>query len=194
MMHSSFTGKLAMSSAHRTKKSQIAANPPGGARPEIEWVGVGALKPAPNNARTHSKRQIKLIARSIERFGFMNPILVDSESGILARHGRWAAAKLLGFKKGPTLRFEHLSDTDKRAYILADNRIAEKAGWDREILAIELQAFVDMSPAGATRSGKVSSPLLTDRAATLRASPFLLPPWRQSSSVSYTTCYRKPRA
>jgi ParB-like nuclease domain len=133
-----------MSSAHRTKKSQIAANPPGAPRPEIEWVEVGALKPAPNNARTHSKRQIKLIARSIERFGFMNPILVDSESGILAGHGRWAAAKLLGFKKVPTLRFEHLSDTDKRAYILADNRIAEKAGWDREILAIELQAFVDM--------------------------------------------------
>jgi DNA modification methylase len=74
----------------------------------------------------------------------MNPILIDDEGGIIAGHGRWAAAKLLGLQKVPTLRFEHLSDADKRAYILADNRIAEKAGWDREILAIELQAFVDM--------------------------------------------------
>jgi DNA modification methylase len=103
------------------------------------------LAPARNNARTHSNRQIKLIARSIERFGFMNPILVDGEGGIIAGHGRWAAAKLLGLQKVPTLRFDHLSDADKRAYILADNRIAEKAGWDREILAIELQAFVDMN-------------------------------------------------
>jgi DNA modification methylase len=112
--------------------------------PNIEWVAIGALRPAPTNARTHSKRQIKLIARSIERFGFMNPILVDGQHGIIAGHGRWAAAKILGLQKVPTLRFEHLSDADKRAYILADNRIAEKAGWDREILAIELQAFVDM--------------------------------------------------
>ena len=130
-----------MSSLSRIKRSRSADS----ARParEIEWVGIGTLKPAPNNARTHSKRQIKLIARSIERFGFMNPILVDGEHGIIAGHGRLAAAKLLGLKEVPTLRFEHLSDADKRAYILADNRIAEKAGWDREILAIELQAFVD---------------------------------------------------
>jgi len=131
-----------MSSLSRIKRSRSADS----ARParEIEWVGIGTLKPAPNNARTHSKRQIKLMARSIERFGFMNPILVDGEHGIIAGHGRLAAAKLLGLKEVPTLRFEHLSDADKRAYILADNRIAEKAGWDREILAIELQAFVDM--------------------------------------------------
>jgi ParB-like chromosome segregation protein Spo0J len=122
----------------------MAANSPKRPGPEIEWVAIAALKPAPNNARTHSKRQIKLIVRSIERFGFMNPILIDGEQGIIAGHGRWAAAKLLGLQKVPTLRFEHLSDADKRAYILADNRIAEKAGWDREILAIELQAFVDM--------------------------------------------------
>jgi len=121
-----------------------ATDAPARPRPEIEWVAIGSLKPAPNNARTHSKRQLKLIARSIERFGFMNPILIDGECGIIAGHGRWAAAKLLGLQKVPVLRFEHLSDADKRAYILADNRIAEKAGWDREILAIELQAFVDM--------------------------------------------------
>ena len=123
---------------------QSAANlAPHSAR-NIEWVAIGILQPVSNNARTHSKRQIKLIARSIERFGFMNPILIDGKHGIIAGHGRWAAAKLLGLQKVPTLRFEHLNDVDKRAYILADNRIAEKAGWDREILAIELQAFVDM--------------------------------------------------
>jgi hypothetical protein len=132
-----------MSSSYRIKRRRITADPTRPAQ-EIEWVGIGTLKPVPNNARTHSKRQIKLIARSIERFGFMNPVLIDGEHGIIAGHGRWAAAKLLGLKEVPTLRFEHLSDADKRAYILADNRIAEKAGWDREILAIELQAFVDM--------------------------------------------------
>jgi ParB-like chromosome segregation protein Spo0J len=132
-------------SAHagRGNRRQVAAVSAPSLRPEIEWVAIGALKVAPNNARTHSKRQLKQIARSIERFGFMNPIL-NGDSGIIAGHGRWAAAKLLGLQKVPTLRFEHLSDADKRAYILADNRIAEKAGWHREILAIELQAFVDM--------------------------------------------------
>src|SRR5262249_22939616 len=128
----------------RGSRRLIAADASARPSPEIEWAAIGALKPAPNNARTHSKRQLKLIARSIERFGFMNPILIDGECGIIAGHGRWAAAKLLGLQKVPVLRFEHLSDADKRAYILADNRIAEKAGWDREILAIELQAFVDM--------------------------------------------------
>jgi DNA modification methylase len=130
--------------AGRGTRRQVAADFPARAGAKIEWLATGALKPSPNNARTHSKRQVKLIARSIARFGFMNPILIDGEHGIIAGHGRWAAAKALGLHKVPTLRFEHLSDADKRAYILADNKIAEKAGWDREILAIELQAFVDM--------------------------------------------------
>src|SRR6516165_9104190 len=98
----------------RSSRRQFETDGPARPGPEIEWVAIEALKPAANNARTHSKRQIKLIARSIERFGFMNPVLVDGEHGIIAGHGRWAAAKLLGLKKVPTLRFEHLSEADKR--------------------------------------------------------------------------------
>jgi hypothetical protein len=102
------------------------------------------LRPHHHNARTHSKRQIEQIAQSIERFGFLNPVLIDASGAIIAGHGRVEAAKLLGLSRVPTLRIEHLSDAEKRAYILADNKLAEKAGWDREILAVELQALVDM--------------------------------------------------
>jgi len=102
------------------------------------------LRPYQHNARTHSKRQIEQIARSIERFGFINPVLIDASGAIIAGHGRVEAAKRLGLAQVPTLRIEHLTDAEKRAYILADNKLAEKAGWDREILAIELQALVDM--------------------------------------------------
>lgn len=91
------------------------------------------------NARTHSKKQIAQIASSIAKFGFNNPVLIDMEGMIVAGHGRVEAAKELGLKTVPVIRLEHLSDAEKRAYILADNRLAEKAGWDREILAIELQ-------------------------------------------------------
>jgi hypothetical protein len=81
---------------------------------------------------------------SIERFGFLNPVLINASGAIIAGHGRVEAVKLLGLTRIPTLRIEHLSDAEKRDYILADNKLAEKAGWDREILAIELQALVDM--------------------------------------------------
>src|SRR5499427_634364 len=111
-------------------------------RPELR--NVETLRPYQQNTRTHSKRQIEQIARSIERFGFLNPVLIDASGTIIAGHGRVEAAKLLGLAQVPTLRIEHLSDEEKRAYILADNKLAEKAGWDREILAIELQALVDM--------------------------------------------------
>jgi DNA modification methylase len=103
-----------------------------------------SLRPYPGNARTHSPKQIKQIARSIERFGFNNPVLVDDDNQIIAGHGRVKAAKLLNMKTVPTVRLSHLSDDDKRAYILADNRLAEKAGYDNEMLAIELQHLVDV--------------------------------------------------
>ena len=109
-----------------------------------ERVAVSALKPYARNARTHSRRQIKKIAASIERFGFVNPVLIDENNQIIAGHGRVAAAKLLGWQEVPTLRVEHLDETEKRAYILADNRLAEEAGWDREMLAIELQGLIDL--------------------------------------------------
>lgn len=108
-----------------------------------ESVAVSALKPNARNARTHSRRQIKKIAASIERFGFVNPVLIDERNQIIAGHGRVAAAKQLGWHEVPTLRVEHLDDAEKRAYILADNRLAEEAGWDREMLAIELQGLID---------------------------------------------------
>ncbi len=109
-----------------------------------EMVAVSALRPYARNARTHSRRQIKKIAASIERFGFVNPVLIDENNQIIAGHGRVAAAKLLGWQEVPTLRVEHLDETEKRAYILADNRLAEEAGWDREMLAIELQGLIDL--------------------------------------------------
>jgi DNA modification methylase len=110
----------------------------------IEVLPVGQLKPYPHNARTHSRKQIRQIAESIRRFGFTNPVLIDDAGQIIAGHGRVEAAKLIGLAGVPTLKISHLSEVDKRAYILADNRLAEKAGWDREILGIELQALIDL--------------------------------------------------
>ena len=111
---------------------------------KVELMPVSRLKPYRANARTHSRKQIRQIADSIERFGFTNPILMDDHGEIIAGHGRVAAAKLLGLNEVPTLRLSNLSPTEKRAYILADNKLAEKAGWDREILAIELQGLIDL--------------------------------------------------
>jgi DNA modification methylase len=111
---------------------------------KIEYTPVRELRPHPNNARTHSKKQIRQIANSIAQFGFCNPILVDDAKQIIAGHGRVEAAKLLGIDAVPTVRLSHLSDADKRAYVLADNKLAEKAGWDRELLAIELQGLIEL--------------------------------------------------
>ena len=101
-----------------------------------------ALKPYPRNARTHSKKQIRQIAVSIETFGWTNPVLVDASGGIIAGHGRVEAAKRLGLAQVPTIRIEDLSEAEKRAYILADNKLAELAGWDVEILTLELQGLL----------------------------------------------------
>jgi ParB-like chromosome segregation protein Spo0J len=109
---------------------------------QIEYTPVRELRPHLNNARTHSQKQIRQIANSIEKFGFCNPVLIDDSKHIIAGHGRVEAAKLLGIDAVPTCLLSHLSETDKRvAYVLADNKLAEKAGWDRELLAIELQGL-----------------------------------------------------
>ena len=102
------------------------------------------LTPYPRNARTHSKRQIRQIADSIKAFGFTNPILTDANGRIIAGHGRVEAAKLLRIKEVPTIRLENLTEDQVRAYILADNRLAELAGWDNSILAIELQHLINL--------------------------------------------------
>lgn len=102
------------------------------------------LRPYQANARTHSRKQIKQIAGSIKRFGFTNPVLISDDGEIIAGHGRVEAAKLLGITAVPTIALSHLSAEERRAYVIADNKLALNAGWNREILAIELQALVDL--------------------------------------------------
>ena len=100
---------------------------------------ISALVPRVRNPRTHSKKQIAQIAESIRRFGFLSPVLVDAESHIIAGHGRVEGAKLAGLTQVPVMRVDHLSDAEIRAYVIADNKLAENAGWDLELLTLELQ-------------------------------------------------------
>jgi len=118
-----------------------------GTRPGSKTIidrDIASLTPYTGNARTHSKKQVKQIAASLERFGFTNPVLISDDGEIIAGHGRVAAAKLLGWKTVPTLALSHLSKAERRAYVLADNKLALNAGWDRDMLAIELQALIDL--------------------------------------------------
>ena len=112
--------------------------------PAIEMLPVDALRPRARNARTHSKKQVRQIAESIRTFGFTNPILIDAQHCILAGHGRIEAAKLLGMEKVPCVRLDHMTMEQKRAYVLADNKLALNAGWDDEVLAEELRALLDI--------------------------------------------------
>ncbi len=109
---------------------------------DVEYQDPGKLEPDKRNARTHTRKQLQQIASSIKQFGFINPILVNGQNKVLAGHGRLAAAQNLSMASVPTLRIDHLTPAEQRAYALADNRLAELAGWDRELLAIEL---VDLS-------------------------------------------------
>jgi hypothetical protein len=111
----------------------------------IEPMPVSSLRPHPGNARTHSKKQIRQIADSIRHFGFTNPVLIGGDGEIIAGHGRVEAARLLGLDNVPTVRLAHLNAAQRRAYVLADNQLALKAGWDRELLAIELQGLIDIN-------------------------------------------------
>ena len=98
---------------------------------------IADLKVNPRNPRTHSKKQIRQIADSIREFGFTNPILLGAADEILAGHGRVAAAKLLGRKTVPTIHLANLSEAQRRAYVIADNKLVENAGWDRDLLVLE---------------------------------------------------------
>ena len=113
-------------------------------RQQIVMRAPGELKPARRNARTHSRKQRRQIARSIQRFGFTNPVLVDDEDRILAGHGRVAAAHELGMNSIPVLCIGNLTSSEQRAYALADNKLALNAGWDQELLALELQELIDL--------------------------------------------------
>lgn len=110
----------------------------------VQHTPIASLKAALRNPRTHTNKQIRQIADSIHRFGFTNPVLVDGEGWIIVGHGRVAASKLLGLQTVPTLCLEHMSEAEKRAYVLADNRLAELAGWDQELLALELQYLTEI--------------------------------------------------
>lgn len=122
----------------------------------IELWPTERLLPYARNARTHSETQVAQIAASIAEFGFTNPILVDTNAGIIAGHGRLLAARKLKLSQVPVVVLDHLSETQKRAYILADNRLAESAGWDEELLSVELEdlreADVDLATLGFSES------------------------------------------
>lgn len=108
---------------------------------EVVQTPLADLIPYVNNARTHSDEQVAQIAASIKEFGFTNPILTDGDSGIIAGHGRVMAARKLGMDQVPTIALEHLSAAQRKAYILADNKLAMNAGWDNDLLGIELKGL-----------------------------------------------------
>jgi hypothetical protein len=120
---------------------------------QITYQSVADLKNNTRNARTHSKHQVRQIARSIEAFGFTNPVLLDHSNTIIAGHGRIAAAKLLGRSVVPTIRLEDLSPDQVRAYLIADNKLAEEAGWNKSILEIELQHLLTIDDFDITITG-----------------------------------------
>ena len=110
---------------------------------QVEQIGIETLIPYANNARTHSEAQVAQIAASIREFGFNNPVLIDEQSSIIAGHGRVLAARKLELDAVPCIRLNHLSETQRRAYIIADNKIAMNAGWDEELLALELTELTE---------------------------------------------------
>jgi len=105
---------------------------------KIEWRDVASLLPYARNSRTHSDAQVAQIAASIKEFGWTNPVLVDGDGTIIAGHGRLMAARKLGLKQAPVIRLEHLTEAQKRAYVIADNQLAMNAGWDNEMLKVEI--------------------------------------------------------
>lgn len=116
----------------------------------ITYQKVVELRSNPRNSRTHSKRQIRQIADSIKAFGLTNPVLLDRNNTIIAGHSRVRAAQLLGLSEVPTIRLENLSGDQVRAYVIADNRLAEKAGWDKRVFPYQLlQSFglIQLQPA-----------------------------------------------
>lgn len=111
---------------------------------KIEILPAADLVPYARNSRTHDDAQVAQIAASIKEFGFTNPILIDEDGGIIAGHGRLSAARKLGIDEVPCLRLAHLTDAQKRAYVIADNRLALNAGWDEEMLKVEFAELGDL--------------------------------------------------
>jgi len=131
------------------KGSQMPPNPSeSGSRPglRVEYRSLDALIPFARNPRTHSEEQVAQIATSIREFGFTNPVLLDGENGVIAGHGRLTAARLLGLKTVPCIELGHLSEAQKRAYIIADNKLTLNGLWNKDLLRLEL---TDLKELGA---------------------------------------------
>jgi ParB-like chromosome segregation protein Spo0J len=111
----------------------------------FQLVDVTSLRPSPNNARKHTKTQIRALAKSIETFGFAAPILVDKGGAILAGHARFEAAKKLRLKNIPVIYLDHLNGSQARAYMLADNKLTDRSAWDEPKLALELKELSDLA-------------------------------------------------
>ena len=110
---------------------------------KIEQLKTTDLIPYVGNTRTHDEKQVAQVAASIKEFGFTNPILVDGKNGIIAGHGRLLAAQKLGMEFVPCLRIDHLTDAQRRAYVIADNKLALNAGWDEDALAVEIDRLLE---------------------------------------------------
>lgn len=111
---------------------------------KIEYVATDDLIPYVNNSRTHSESQIKQIAASIREFGFTNPILIDEGGSVIAGHGRLVAAELLDLDEVPTITLEGLTEAQRKAYVIADNKLALNSGWDDELLKIEIETLKNL--------------------------------------------------
>jgi ParB-like nuclease domain len=112
---------------------------------KLALVPLDALRADPRNPRKHSRIQVRAIARSIDAFGFNAPILVDKRNQIVAGHGRYEAAQLLGLEKIPIISLDHLTETQARAYLLADNKLAERSSWDDASLALPLKELSELA-------------------------------------------------
>ena len=111
---------------------------------KIEELEIEKLIPYANNSRTHSDQQVAEIAASIKEFGFTNPVLIDGDDTIIAGHGRVLAARKLKMKAVPCIKLTHLTETQKKAYVIADNKLALNAGWNEELLSLELQELANV--------------------------------------------------
>lgn len=162
----------------------------------FELRDVDDLIPYARNARTHSPEQVQKLAGSIKEFGFLNPVVISEDGGILAGHGRVMAAQKLGIKQVPCVIESHLNEAQKKAYILADNRLALDAGWDEELLRLELEELsdqaYDLSNIGFNKDELDS--YLTDYSPTQNLSDFLgtlvpgEPPSKKKQTITCPEC------
>jgi ParB-like chromosome segregation protein Spo0J len=111
---------------------------------EVAYIATTDVIPYANNPRTHSEQQVAQVAASIKEFGFNNPILLDEHNGIIAGHGRLAAAQKLGMELVPTITLEGLTEAQRKAYVIADNKLTENGGWDYDLLAVEIERLKEL--------------------------------------------------